>query len=93
MPLGKSSSTSGGQSCSSKQPDNPINKHANLLPSDLRPIRDKAKGLYERITTEGYVEDEGDIVAVSGLAEDLRDVLLEYWVSVNPEKLIRLLCR
>lgn len=31
------------------------------------------------------MEDEGDIAAVSGLAEDLRDVLLEHWVSVNPK--------
>lgn len=53
------------------------------LPSDLRPIKDKAKGLYERVTTEGYAENEADIVAVSGLAEDLRDVLLEYWVSTR----------
>ena len=29
------------------------------------------------------MEDEADIVAVSGLAEDLRDVLLAYWVSID----------
>ena len=38
------------------------------------------------MTTEGYVDDEVDIAAVSRLAEDIRDVLLEYWVSVNLEK-------
>ena len=32
---------------------------------------------------EGYVEDEGDAAAVSGLAEELRDILLEYWVSIS----------
>ena len=32
------------------------------------------------------MEDEEDIVAVSEVAEDLRDVLLEYWVSANPAR-------
>ena len=53
------------------------------LLSDLRPIKDNAKGLYERVAAEGYTENEADIVAVSGLVEDLRDVLLEYWVSIQ----------
>ena len=29
------------------------------------------------------MEGEGDVAAVSGLAEDLRGVLLEYWVSTQ----------
>jgi hypothetical protein len=58
------------------------------LLSGLTPIRDKAKGLYDRITAEGYVETEDDIAAVSVLAEELRDVLFEYWVGTNPGKLI-----
>jgi len=33
------------------------------------------------------VEREVDVLAVSGLAEDLRDVVLEYQVSDAPEKL------
>lgn len=37
------------------------------------------------------MEDERDITAVSGLTEDLRDVLLEYWVSIGPVKLAPLL--
>ena len=53
--------------------------------SNLRPIRDKAKGLYERITTDGYTEDAKDTAAVSRLVEDLRDALLEYSVGTNPE--------
>lgn len=53
------------------------------LLSDLRPLKDKAKGLYDRVTAEGYKEGEGDVVTVSGLAEDLRDVLLEYWVGIQ----------
>lgn len=39
--------------------------------------------------TEGYVENEGDISTVSGLVEDLRDVLLEYWVGINPEMFLQ----
>ena len=53
------------------------------LLSDLGPLKDQAKGLYERVTAEGYEEGEEDIVAVSGLAEDLRDVFLEYWVGIQ----------
>jgi hypothetical protein len=45
--------------------------------------------LHERITTEGYAEREEDVLAVSVLAEDLRDVLLEYRVGSDPEKLIQ----
>jgi hypothetical protein len=56
--------------------------------SDIKPIGDKVQKLYGRIVTEGYVENEGDLAAISGLAEDLRDVLLEHWVSVNPESLV-----
>ena len=47
------------------------------------PIKDRAKQLYKHIAVDGHTEDEGDVAAVSGLAEDLRDVLLEYWVSIN----------
>jgi hypothetical protein len=65
--------------------DNPSTNTLTSLPGDLRPIRDKAKGLYERIATEGYVQNEGDVAAVSGLAEDLRDALFEYRVSINPK--------
>lgn len=52
-----------------------------LLLSDLGTIKDKAKVLHERMTAEGYAENEADIAAVSRLADDLRDDLLEYWVS------------
>ena len=34
--------------------------------------------------TEGYAEREADALAVSGLAEDLRDVVLEYQVGSVP---------
>ncbi|KAF9784529.1 hypothetical protein BJ322DRAFT_851232 [Thelephora terrestris] len=48
---------------------------------DIIPIKDRATGLYQRVTAEGYVEEEGDIVAVSGVAEDLRSVLLGYQMT------------
>ena len=55
----------------------------NYLLSDLSPLRDKVKELHGRVTVEGYVENEGDVVVTSGLAEDIRDVLLEYRVSTQ----------
>ena len=58
-----------------------------IPPSNLGPIRDKVKALHECVTTEGYVEREVDVLTVSGLAEDLRDVVLEYQVSSAPEGL------
>ena len=67
----------------SKGSNNPPRGILTPLLSDLTPLKDRAEGLYERVTTEGYVEGEGDVAAVSGLAEDLRGVLLEYWVSTQ----------
>ena len=86
MPPGKSSSTSGGRSCSSKKFKYPINSHVNPFLSDFRPIKENAKGLYERVTADGYVENEKDVAVVSELAEDLQDILLKYRVSIqNPD--------
>jgi hypothetical protein len=51
------------------------------------------QGLYERIVTEGYVEDEGDVGVIAGLAEDLRDVLLEHLVSEDPKTVIQMFGR
>ena len=67
----------------SKQIKYRIDRHANPIPSDLRPLNHKAKGLYEHVTAEGYAENEEDLAAVSELAENLRDVLLEYCVSIQ----------
>ena len=36
--------------------------------------------LYIRMNTEGYKESQNDIQAVSGIAEDIRDALLDYQV-------------
>jgi len=36
--------------------------------------------LYHRINTEGYEESQDDIQAVSGIADDIRDALLDYQV-------------
>jgi len=48
--------------------------------STLRLIRDTGNVLYNRISTEGYEESQGDIQAVSGIADDIRDALLDYQV-------------
>ena len=48
--------------------------------STLRSIGDTGKVLYNRINTEGYEESQDDIQAVSRIAEDIRDVLLDYQV-------------
>ena len=37
--------------------------------------------LYNRISIDGYQECQGDILAVSEMAEDIRDALLEYQVN------------
>ncbi|KAF9784547.1 hypothetical protein BJ322DRAFT_851719 [Thelephora terrestris] len=59
---------------------------------DLRPIKDKATCFYEHLMAEGYVEGEGDIVAVSELAEGLRDVLLGYQ-TVQQQEIYNQNCR
>ena len=43
-------------------------------------IKDTGNVLYNRINTEGYEESQDDIQAVSGIAEDIRDALLDYQV-------------
>ena len=48
--------------------------------STLRLIRDAGNVLCNRINTEGYKESQDDIQAVSGIAEDIRDTLLDYQV-------------
>jgi hypothetical protein len=37
--------------------------------------------LYDRINAQGYEECQDDILAVSGMAEDIRDALLDYQVG------------
>ena len=48
--------------------------------STLRLIRDTGNVLYNHITAEGYEESQDDIQAVSRIAEDIRDALLDYQV-------------
>ena len=48
--------------------------------SALRLIGDTGNALYNRINTEGYKESQDDIQAVSAIAEDIRDALLDYQV-------------
>jgi len=39
--------------------------------------------LYDRINAEGHKESQDDIQIASGIAEDIRDALLEYQVCSN----------
>jgi hypothetical protein len=52
----------------------------SFFTSTLRLIRDTGNVLYHRINTEGYKECQDDIQAASGIAEDIRDALLDYQV-------------
>ena len=52
----------------------------SFFTSALRIIGDAGIVLYDRINTEGYNESQDDIQAVSGIAEDIRDALLDHQV-------------
>ena len=52
----------------------------SFCPSTLRLIRDAGNVLCNRINTDGYKESQDDIQAASGIAEDIRDALLDYQV-------------
>ena len=75
-----------GETCLSESESRPKSTIILTPTSDLGLIRDKAKELRERAATKGYTECKDDALAVSQLAEDLRDVLLEYQVGSNPAK-------
>jgi len=60
-----------------------ITCHRSLSTSTLRRIRDTGNVLYNRINAEGYKESQDDIQAVSEIAEDIRDALLDYQVCSN----------
>lgn len=51
-------------------------------------MRDEAVALHERITTDGYMEQDEDVLTVYELVEGLQDVLIGYQVSSDPKKLI-----
>ena len=44
-------------------------------------IKDDGLILYNRVSAQGYEECQDDILTVSGIAEDIRDTLLEYQVG------------
>jgi len=52
-----------------------------ILHRTLRVVGDNSMALYNRASTQGYEECQGDILTVSEMAEDIRDALLEYQVS------------
>jgi len=45
------------------------------------------QSLSDRSSAAGYQENDTDVHAVSELAENLRDTILEYQVSTDPEML------
>ena len=51
--------------------------------STLRLIKDTGTVLYNRMNTDGYKESQDDIQALSGIAEDIRDALVDYQVCSN----------
>lgn len=50
----------------------------------LEGIKDDLQALSERSGAAGYRENDADVHAMSELAEDLRDALIEYQVSPGP---------
>ena len=52
----------------------------SLSTSTLRLIGDSGNVLYNRMNTEDYEQSQDDIQAVSEIAEDIRDALLDYQV-------------
>jgi hypothetical protein len=52
--------------------------------SALEGIKEKLQHMSERSTIPG--ENEGDMIAASGLADDLRDAIVEYQVGTGTKK-------
>jgi hypothetical protein len=44
-------------------------------------IRDNGNVLYNQISAQDYKESQDDILAVSGMVEDIQDALLDYQVG------------
>lgn len=44
--------------------------------------------LYNRISARDYVERQDDILALSGMSEDIRDALLDYQVGFNKPRTV-----
>jgi hypothetical protein len=53
------------------------------LSSTLRQIKDKGNVLYGRINAQDYEECQDDIQAVSGIADDIQDAVLDYQVRCD----------
>ena len=51
------------------------------FPSALRQIKDNGNMLYGRINAQGYEECQEGIQAVSGIAGDIQDAVLDYQVG------------
>ena len=60
--------------------------HVELVFRALEGIRNKLELLSERSGADEDTGEEGDVVTVGGLADDLRDLIIEYQVSPCVEK-------
>jgi hypothetical protein len=58
----------------------------------LEGIKDELQPLSERSSAVGYQENDADRHAISELAEELRDTIIEYQVSPDPPVTRRMLC-
>ena len=52
-----------------------------ILLSTLRQIKDRGDVLYDRINAQGYEECKDDVQTVSGIVEDIQDIVLGYQVG------------
>jgi hypothetical protein len=78
-------SSGGGQVYSSVYSPSSANDCSRLPNlSALEGIKEKLQRMSERPTVPE--ENEGDMIAVSGLADDLRDAIVEYQVCTDTEK-------
>ena len=56
--------------------------------SALRLIKDKGILLYDHVSSCEYVECQDDVLAVSGMVEDIRDALINYQVGAGRDHAI-----
>jgi len=63
--------------------DQRLRTRLTIFSSTLRLIKHNGNMLHNRINIPGYKGSEEDIEAVSVIAEDIRDALLDYQVGDN----------
>ena len=66
--------------------------HVKSNSRTLEGIKDELRPLSERVSAVGYKESDADRHAVSELAEELRDAIIEYQVGPDPLATRSMLC-